>query len=92
MEKYELEKALGGEENMANFQYSAEEKPKEAGVSQLIEITLRDTCVKAYRRADDKVAAEWLEGGAKQKAWEELRPQINAIIKIALILTDHNDT
>ena len=47
LEKYELEKALGGAENMANFAYG-----QDSNIS-LIEIALRDTCVGHYRRAYD---------------------------------------
>lgn len=60
---------------------------------KLIEIALRDTCVKAYRRTYDKVAKEWTRGsGERDKVWQELIPTINALVKIALILTDHLDT
>jgi len=36
---------------------------------KLVEIALRDTCVKEYRRTYDKVAEGWQEGGEKRKLW-----------------------
>lgn len=55
-EKYELQQALGGSENMANFSYSAgsdaaDKATPAAMVSTLVNTMLRDTCVKAYREA-----------------------------------------
>ena len=62
MEKYELEKALGGEENMANFSYGGSHTGEVKGVSkkimEIVEIALRDTCVRSYRRAYDRVELE----------------------------------
>lgn len=54
LEKYELEKALGGQENMANFSYgdgstssgNGVEAQKGEGLFKVTEIGLRDTCVK----------------------------------------------
>ena len=44
-EKYELEKALGGEENMANFKYGdgSEQVSKETeSLARVVEIVMRD--------------------------------------------------
>jgi hypothetical protein len=59
---------------------------------KVIEVALRDTCVKAYRRSYDKVAEEWQKGSSSAKAWEELIPTIGALLKVALALTDHFET
>ena len=54
-EKYELEKALGGNENMANFSYSSKDSSESHNqVADLVNVMLRDTCVKAYREAYNK--------------------------------------
>jgi hypothetical protein len=60
MEKYELEKALGGEENMANFSYDEDSDHKYSKeceeLSRVVEIMLRDQCVLDYRLSYDKVS------------------------------------
>ena len=58
-EKYELEKALGGEENMANFSYgdgSGDGVAKDTeALARVIEVVMRDQCVLQYRESYDKV-------------------------------------
>jgi hypothetical protein len=58
-EKYELEIALGGVENMSNFTYltkqsssSGDEKVSE--IIEMLTLCLRDTCVLYYRQAYNK--------------------------------------
>jgi hypothetical protein len=83
LEKFELEKALGGMENMANFAYGGQEVK---GLERLVEIGLRDTCVRAYREAYDKIEVRaWEE-------WEKCRIDVNKLVQMALIVTDHYDT
>lgn len=95
MEKYELEKALGGEENMANFDYGASnDVMQESEIAKLLEITLRDTCILNYRRSYDKVdGREWTK--SEGTSWIDYQNQlisINALVRVALILTDQADT
>ena len=63
-EKYELEKALGGCESMANFPFSkqpsgADDSGIVSQVGCLVRIMLRDTCVKAYREAYNRQGWLW---------------------------------
>ena len=87
MEKYELEKALGGEENMANFEYQQQQEEtssKYAENFKIFEVALRDTCVLAYRVAYDKKPDLKNEG----ESFMKVLPEINALTKIALMITD----
>ncbi len=75
-----MEIALAGNENMANFNYGENNDDLQAEVQkdemmEVIEIALRDTCVKAYRRAYDKVSEEWEKGvGRRDKEWSSNIP------------------
>ncbi len=94
-EKYELEKALGGEENMANFSYGEAEESgfstETESLGRIIEIIMRDQCVLQYRESYDKVNhLKWKgEIGEKFKANVEA---LNTLVKIALIITDKAET
>lgn len=55
-EKYELELAIGGCENMANFQYSNTESQ---GLKNLVFIILKDVAVRQFRQAYNKEGWLW---------------------------------
>ncbi|CDW85126.1 UNKNOWN [Stylonychia lemnae] len=99
-EKYELEKALGGEENMANFVYGIQEEEnqaeeqKEDDLSQQIfktlNVCLRDVSVLNYRESYDKINhQDWIED---KYSYQTRIQDINQIIQLALLLTDNKDT
>ncbi len=94
-EKYELEKAIGGEENMANFSYGEAEgsgfSKETESLARVIEIIMRDQCVLQYRESYDKVNhSKWRgEMGEKFKANVNA---LNTLVKIALIITDQAET
>jgi len=85
-ERYSLEEALSGEENMANFGYSLfkleahDDHTKE--IYPLLKTALRDTCVFYYRKAYDKLDdAEMTNYDARTDE------SIYALINLALIIT-----
>eukprot|EP00347_Sterkiella_histriomuscorum_P017444 403349347 len=100
-EKYELERALGGEENMANFQYeeesqsqdqNAEQNPKDALIIEFYHAfkqALRDSCVKYYRQAYDKIIDET---AFEKFQYKEKLAELNLLVKTALVITDDQDT
>lgn len=64
-------------------------------MKRLMEIALRDTCVLNYRRSYDRVSGkdEWeREGGRLEREYRENASTINALVKVALIITDDKDT
>lgn len=91
-EKYELEKALGGDENMANFEYGDAQVKERSTIAKGLEIVMRDQCVLSYRRSYDKVAVEWAREGEKNKRYHHMLREMNAMVKLALIFTDHLET
>ena len=65
-EKYELEVSLAGLENMANFNYKAEQT-NSLEVLKLISTVLSDVCVSHYRRAYNKQPSLLLEDMYKER-------------------------
>lgn len=65
-EKYELEVSLAGLENMANFNYKAEQT-NSLEVLKLISTVLSDVCVLHYRRAYNKQPCYLLDDMYKER-------------------------
>ena len=100
-EKYELELALGGNENMANFSYAMRRQDSEPGsagiagvdakaVGLLMSSLLRDFCVKSYREHYDRQSWLWAEErGAErlEQLYLTALPAISALVRIAILLT-----
>jgi hypothetical protein len=86
-ERYALETALGGMENMGNFVYNTitlEELSKSKKVYyDVVRTALRDTIMKSYRKGYDKVVDEEMNGfnAANEKS-------LYSLVNIALVITD----
>jgi hypothetical protein len=72
---------------MANFAYGEEREAERSELSKLAEILLRDQCVLSFRRSFDKVASE-----REREGYKSMIKEVNTLIKLALMVTDHLDT
>jgi len=81
-ERYSLEEALSGEENMANFGYSLFKLETQNEIYPLLKTALRDTCVFYYRKAYDK-----LDDPEMNLYDAKTDESIYALINLALIIT-----
>ena len=92
-EKYELEMALGGNENMANFSYSGQENLEDTGfIAEILSTCMRDFCVKKYRESYNKKGWLWGDlnyGMDKElaKGYNEHLNDIATLIKVSICLT-----
>ena len=86
-ERYALETALGGSENMANFKYNTSQlidlQNDQKMVYSTLKIALRDTIMLYFRLGYDKVKNECMETFNAQQETD-----LNNLIQLALILTD----
>ena len=96
-EKYELELALGGQENM-NFEFFLHRQNSEPGqqaegvdtkaANQLMCALMRDFCVKSYREHYDRQGWLWSTSASPlTERYQKALPAIAALVRIAILLT-----
>ena len=101
-EKYELELALGGNQNMANFDYAVKRQDSvqeendptknfDPEMASLLYISLlQDFCVKSYREHYDRIGWLWTEERASHELevkWHKMLPLASALVYIAILMT-----
>lgn len=90
LERFELEIALAGQENMENFQYShdAEDfrtQSEQQNLSNIINILMKDVLVESYRKAFDNQPLIGIDN-------VQYNNPVHQIIQMALMITEGANT
>jgi len=93
-ERYELEQALGGDENMANFSYESASTGKvelddqlQKSILKVVMVMMRDVCVLNFREAFDKV--NW---DRESSRFHMLKEDVSKLVVRAMELTEGLET